>query len=83
MFGKLARGVTTHPIWVILAWLVAAVAVLALSPQLVHFTSNNNSSFLPSHYESVQAQDGGGQVLPGPGRRHGAPSWSAPTTGGR
>src|SRR6202035_3167418 len=32
------------------------VIVLALSPQLVTFTSNNNSAFLPASYESVQAQ---------------------------
>ena len=64
VFGKLARAITGHPIWVIAAWLVAAVAVLALSPQLVTFTSNNNSTFLPSHYQSVQAQDVATQYFP-------------------
>ena len=57
MFRKLGELVVSGPVWVIGAWLVAAVAILALSPQLVHFTSNNNSSFLPSSYESIQAQD--------------------------
>ncbi len=35
---------------------VATVAILALSPQLVTFTSNNNSAFLPTSYQSVEAQ---------------------------
>jgi putative drug exporter of the RND superfamily len=47
---------TTHPWVVIGSWAVGIALVLALSPQLVSFTSNNNSSFLPSSYESVQAQ---------------------------
>jgi putative drug exporter of the RND superfamily len=44
-----------HPWLVIGSWIVGGAVVLALSPQLVTFTSNNNSSFLPSSYESVQA----------------------------
>ncbi len=64
MFGKLARTVVMHPVWVIVTWLIAAVAILALSPQLVHFTSNNNSTFLPAHYESVRAQDVADRYFP-------------------
>jgi RND superfamily putative drug exporter len=56
LFERLATFVTTRAWWVIGAWLIAAVLVVLLSPQLVTFTSNNNSSFLPSSYESVQAQ---------------------------
>ncbi len=48
-------AVTTHPWLVIGAWVAGGGVILALSPQLVSFTSNNNSSFLPSSYESVQA----------------------------
>ncbi len=55
-FAKLGSFVDSHPWWIIGSWVVAAVVVLAFSPQLVQFTSNNNSSFLPSSYESVQAQ---------------------------
>jgi putative drug exporter of the RND superfamily len=47
--------VTSHPWAVIGGWIAAIAVVLALSPQLVSFTSNNNSNFLPSSYESVQA----------------------------
>lgn len=55
MFGRLARFVVGHPWWVIGGWVVIAVLVLTLSPQLVDYTSNNNTTFLPSSYESVQA----------------------------
>ncbi len=55
-FARLATFVVSRPWWVISAWIVAGVLVVVLSPQLVTFTSNNNSSFLPSSYESVQAQ---------------------------
>ncbi len=55
MFAKLAHFVVRHPWWVIGGWIVAAVLVLSLSPQLVNYTSNNNTTFLPSSYESVQA----------------------------
>jgi RND superfamily putative drug exporter len=42
--------------WVTIAvWLVAAVAIIALAPKLTSTT--DESSFLPSHYESIQAAD--------------------------
>jgi putative drug exporter of the RND superfamily len=47
--------VTDHPWAVIGGWIAAIAVILALSPQLVSFTSNNNSTFLPSSYESVRA----------------------------
>ncbi len=56
MFSKLARVVTTHPWKVMGAWLVGIAVVVALSPALGAFTSNNNSSFLPASYQSVRAQ---------------------------
>ena len=56
MFERLGSAVIAHPWRVIGAWAAGAVIVLSLSPQLVSFTSNNNSSFLPGTYESVQAQ---------------------------
>ena len=63
-FKKLAEGVTTHPWMVIGAWIVAGVLVIILSPQIVTFTSNNNSSFLPSSYESVQASQVAAKYFP-------------------
>ena len=63
-FKKLGDIVVSHPWWVIAAWIVAGVLVIFLSPSLVTFTSNNNSSFLPSSYESVQAQNVATQYFP-------------------
>ncbi len=56
MFQKLAKSVVAHPWRVIIVWAAFAVVVITLSPKLATFTSNNNSSFLPSSYQSVQAQ---------------------------
>lgn len=63
-FRKLADAVVSHPWLVIVAWIIAGATVLALSPQLVTFTSNNNSSFLPSTYESVQASQVAAKYFP-------------------
>jgi putative drug exporter of the RND superfamily len=55
MFSRLGRGVVRHP-WVVIGiWVVAAVAIIGLAPKLGSSTSE--SSFLPSHYQSVQAQN--------------------------
>ncbi|MEU8307576.1 MMPL family transporter [Actinomadura sp. NPDC048955] len=53
MFARLARFVVRHPWWTIVAWLVAAVLIIALSPKLT--TESDQGDFLPSKYESVQA----------------------------
>jgi putative drug exporter of the RND superfamily len=45
--------VVHHPWLTILAWVVAAVAVIATSPGLP--TTTNESSFLPKSYESIRA----------------------------
>jgi RND superfamily putative drug exporter len=55
MFVRLGRGVVRHPWLVIGIWIVAAAAIIGLAPKLV--TSSSESSFLPSHYQSVQAQN--------------------------
>ncbi|WP_119727311.1 MMPL family transporter [Thermomonospora amylolytica] len=55
MFAALARVVVRHPWWTIAAWLVAAVAIIGLSPELK--TESDQSEFLPSKYESVQAME--------------------------
>ncbi|TDD84888.1 MMPL family transporter [Actinomadura darangshiensis] len=53
MFARLARFVVRHPWWTIVAWLVAAVLIIAFSPKLT--TESDQGDFLPSKYESVQA----------------------------
>ena len=55
MFAGLARIVVRHPIWVIVVWLVAAVAIIGFAPKLTSTT--DEASFLPTHYESIQAQN--------------------------
>jgi RND superfamily putative drug exporter len=64
MFAAVGRAVVGHPWRVIAAWVVAAVVVLAFSPQLVNFTSNNNANFLPHSYESIKAQDAANKDFP-------------------
>ncbi|WP_207400836.1 MMPL family transporter [Actinomadura roseirufa] len=54
IFARLGRAVVGHPWRVIAVWAVAAIAVITLSPGLP--TSNDESDFLPGHYESVKAQ---------------------------
>jgi len=55
MFFRLGRAVVRHPWLVIGIWVVAAIAIVGLAPKLA--TSSSESSFLPSHYQSVQAQN--------------------------
>ena len=52
-FPRLGRWVAHHPWRVIGAWVVVAVAVVGFAPKLA--TTTDEASFLPSHYESVQA----------------------------
>ncbi|QDQ10136.1 MMPL family transporter [Streptomyces spectabilis] len=55
MFSALGRFVVRRPWWVILAWVVAAAAVISLAPKLT--SSTDEASFLPGHYESIRASD--------------------------
>jgi RND superfamily putative drug exporter len=54
-FSSLGRAVVGHPWRVIAVWIVAAVAIVALSPGLP--TTSDESDFLPRSYESIRAQD--------------------------
>jgi RND superfamily putative drug exporter len=55
MFARIGQLVVRHPWKVIGAWLIVVIAVVALAPKLT--TTTNEASFLPSHYESVRAQN--------------------------
>ncbi|MFD4630886.1 MMPL family transporter [Streptomyces sp. NPDC058284] len=55
MFSALGRFVVRRPWWIILAWVVAAGAVISLAPKLT--SSSDEASFLPHHYESIRAAD--------------------------
>lgn len=54
-FARLGRLVAHHPWRVIAVWVIAAIAVIGFAPHLSSTT--DEASFLPSHYESIQAQD--------------------------
>ena len=53
MFGALGRFVTKFRWYVIAAWVLIAVIVGATAPALE--STQDNSEFLPDHYESIQA----------------------------
>jgi RND superfamily putative drug exporter len=62
VFGWLGQVAVRHPWRVIALWIVAAVAVIATSPGLP--TTTNESSFLPSSYESIRASNLQDQAFP-------------------
>jgi RND superfamily putative drug exporter len=64
MFGRLGRFVVRRAWWVIAGWLVAAIAVIVVSPSLSDITSADQGSFLPHSYESVQAIGLGRKAFP-------------------
>jgi putative drug exporter of the RND superfamily len=55
MFHRIGRTVVRHPVWTIVAWLIAAVAIIATAPSLP--SNSDESSFLPSSYQSIKAMN--------------------------
>ncbi|MFE2070594.1 MMPL family transporter [Streptomyces sp. NPDC059467] len=55
MFRRIGSAVVRHPVWTIVAWLIAAVAIVATAPSLP--SNSDESSFLPKSYESIKAAD--------------------------
>lgn len=43
--------------WVLAIWIIAAIAIVGLSPSLGSVESNDQSSFIPKSYESISAMD--------------------------
>jgi RND superfamily putative drug exporter len=56
MMQKLGAFITKYRWWVIAVWVIVSVAITAFAPKLSSVTSSDQTSFLPSRYESVQAQ---------------------------
>jgi RND superfamily putative drug exporter len=55
LFARLGSLVAHRPWRVIAAWVVAAIVVIGFAPHLSSTT--DEASFLPGHYESIQAQN--------------------------
>ncbi|MEJ3743496.1 MMPL family transporter [Actinomycetes bacterium KLBMP 9797] len=55
MFERLGRFVVHNPWKVIVAWLLAAAAIVVFAPSLQDVTSQDQSNFLPDDYQSMQA----------------------------
>lgn len=65
MFAALGRFVTRFPWYVIGAWVVATILVVAFAPSLT--STADNASFLPKHYESIRSADIKEAEFPGQG----------------
>jgi RND superfamily putative drug exporter len=63
VFAALGRLTSHRPWFVIAAWVVIAVAVATLAPPLE--TTQEESEFLPDHYESVRATELQAEKFPG------------------
>ncbi|KIE23314.1 membrane protein [Streptomyces sp. MUSC 125] len=63
MFRPLGNAVVRHPVWTIVAWLIAAVAIVATAPSLP--SNSDESSFLPKSYESIKAATLQEKAFPG------------------
>src|SRR5690348_16981707 len=64
MFRAIAGWVIAHPWQTVAAWLVVAIAVILFSPSLETYTTANQQSFLPSSFQSSQAQAVGNKYFP-------------------
>lgn len=64
MLNKLGEIITKYRWWVIGVWVVIAVVITLFAPKLSSVTSTDQTSFLPSKYESVQAQKIGNKAFP-------------------
>ncbi|MFJ9947383.1 MMPL family transporter [Kitasatospora sp. NPDC091207] len=53
MFHRLGHFVVRRAWWVIAAWVIAMIAIVAGAPKITAQT--DEASFLPKHYESIQA----------------------------
>ena len=64
MFGTLGNIAARRPWLVIAAWIVVTVGVVATAPALQ--STQDQSEFLPDHYESARAQDITEKAFPRP-----------------
>lgn len=55
MMQRLGDFVVKRRWWIVAFWVVATVLIVSLSPKLSSITSDDQSSFIPNTYESIQA----------------------------
>jgi len=56
LFERLGRYVVAHPWRIIATWVIAVAVIVPFAPSLASVSSSDQTSFLPSSYESVRAQ---------------------------
>lgn len=61
---KLGQFIVKRRWWILLIWVVAAVAIVSFSPKLSSVESNDQSSFLPKSYESIKAFNTADKISP-------------------
>jgi RND superfamily putative drug exporter len=64
MLNKLGHFIARNRWWVIGVWVIISVVISVFAPKLSSVTSSDQTSFLPSKYESVQAQKIGEKAFP-------------------
>ncbi|MDB5185146.1 MAG: hypothetical protein JWN38_954 [Candidatus Saccharibacteria bacterium] len=55
MIQKFSDFIVKRRWWIVSTWVIAAILIVGLSPAISTIQSNDQSSFLPDSYESVQA----------------------------
>lgn len=55
MIEKLSNFVVKRRWWIVIFWVIATIAIVGLSPKLSSIESDDQSSFLPTTYESIKA----------------------------
>ncbi len=65
MFATIGRLADRYRLFLLAGWIVLAVAITLLAPNLADVTSNDQSDFLPSDAPSVKAQQMVEQYFPG------------------
>ena len=63
---RLAHAVTEHPVRFVLGWLLAMVAIAALTSPASEVMKADQTDFLPGRYESVRAFRLQQQAFPAP-----------------
>ena len=64
MFTRIGRLAVRHPWRVIGAWLAIAAAVIAFSPSIDSVVNEDDTAFVPDHYESVRADTAAEAAFP-------------------